>query len=102
MFQETIREAAQGLPLVTAPASSIEKAVLVHELGHILGLVNNHLPMATPHEDTGHETHSTNQNSVMFWAVEQSDIVEFLQGRTEPPNQFDSDDIADMRAAGGK
>jgi len=102
MFQDAIREAAKGLPLATAPASSIEKAVLVHELGHILGLVNNHLPMVRPHEDPQHRTHSSSSNSVMFWAVERSNIVNLLGGRTEPPNQFDQDDIADMRAAGGK
>lgn len=103
MFQETIRAAAEDIPLLTTSATSIERAVLVHELGHILGLVNNHLPMQRAHEDAAHETHSTNQNSVMFWAVERSNIRNFLNGgRTEPPTQFDSDDIADMRAAGGK
>lgn len=101
MFQETIRETAQNLPLLTTPASSIERAVLVHELGHILGLVNNHLPMQRPHEDAASKTHSTNQDSVMYWAVETSNIDLLLRFRTEPPNNFDADDVADMRAAGG-
>lgn len=81
-------------------ADAVEKAVLVHEFGHAIGLVNNGIPMVTPHEDAGHRGHSTNEDSVMYWAVENTLGIQGLLGTI--PNQFDENDIADVRAAGGK
>ncbi len=53
-----------------------EQATVVHELGHIVGLVNNGVPMAVAHEDGGHPKHSTNAQCVMYWQVEsQSNIL---------------------------
>ena len=58
----------------------VEQSTLVHELGHALGFVNNGVPMANPHEDSGHKAHTTNSNSVMYWQNEgASDLVQFVQ-----------------------
>ncbi len=48
----------------------IEQAVVVHEIGHAIGLVNKGLPLASAHEDAAHPKHSTNPACVMYWAVE--------------------------------
>ncbi len=48
----------------------VEQASIVHEIGHAVGLVNNGVPMVTPHEDSVHVHHTTNSNCVMYWAVE--------------------------------
>jgi hypothetical protein len=48
----------------------VEQAVLIHELGHAGGLVNNGIAMAMPHEDTTHRTHCTNPACAMFWLNE--------------------------------
>lgn len=48
----------------------VEQAVAVHELGHAVGLVNNGVPMASPHEDRDHPKHTTDENGVMYWAIE--------------------------------
>lgn len=45
----------------------IEQATVVHELGHVIGLVNNGVPMAIPHEDPEHPHHSTDIEDVMYW-----------------------------------
>lgn len=59
----------------------IEQATVVHEIGHAIGLVNNGLPMYTPHEDAAHPKHSTNSDCVMYWAVEQrANILTTLAG----------------------
>lgn len=100
IYRESI-EAVAGNILATS-ASEIERAVVVHELGHVLGLVNIGLPMCQDHEDPEHKGHSTNSDSVMYWAVESSAIGNLLQGRSSPPTQFDADDRCDMRQAGGK
>jgi hypothetical protein len=56
--------------------------------------------MVTPHEDGQHPKHSTNDQSVMYWAVENTLGIQGLLGTI--PNQFDQNDIDDVRAAGGK
>lgn len=81
-------------------SEDLEKSVLIHEFGHALGLVNNGVGMVRPHEDADHPKHSSNQDSVMYWAVENTLGLPLLS--TTPPTQFDSDDVADLRAAGGK
>jgi hypothetical protein len=96
LFPERIRSAA----FLTISATDIERAVLVHEFGHILGLVNHGIPMQTPHEDAQHPGHSSNRNSVMYWAVESTDIGNIFTGSV--PTAFDANDKADLCAAGGR
>ena len=47
-----------------------EQSVLVHEVGHAIGMVNNGLPMSTEHHDSEHGDHCTNDKCVMFWLNE--------------------------------
>ncbi len=88
----------------TAEERCVERAVLVHEAGHLLGLVNNGIPMVVPHEDSSSKGHSNNKGSVMYKAVEGSaGILNVFQGGCDQiPYHFDDNDEADMRAAGGK
>jgi hypothetical protein len=44
-----------------------EQASVVHELGHVVGLVNGGVPMQSPHEDTAHPGHAIDNQDVMFW-----------------------------------
>lgn len=57
----------------------IEQATLVHEFGHNVGLVNDGLPMVTNHEDPAHPHHCTNQDCVMFWENDTTNLVFFIQ-----------------------
>ena len=101
IFSETIRETACPVPLAPCiGADAIWTAVLVHEFGHAMGLVDLGAPMQRDHEDNGHPGHSTNQNSVMYYAVETIDIANVF--RNGPPTTFDADDKADLCALGGK
>lgn len=102
IFKDNVDSTRPLGPIPIFSSGDVEKAVLVHEFGHLLGLVNLGLPMQTPHEDTSdeHRGHSNNQGSVMYWAVESDYLSRIFNG--PPPTQFDSNDIADMRAGGGK
>ena len=51
-------------------ARYVEQSTLVHELGHQFGLVNNGLAMVSPHEDTAHPAHCTNDQCAMYWENE--------------------------------
>ena len=86
--------------LGTAPEERyVERAVLVHELGHALGLVDLGTKMQRNHEDPEHEGHSSNPASVMYWTVDTSDILaNVISGGANIPYQFDNDDKADLRA----
>jgi hypothetical protein len=46
-----------------------EAAGVLHELGHLLGLVNGGIPMVEDHEDLEHPFHTTDFTCVMFWLV---------------------------------
>ncbi|MBW3613776.1 MAG: hypothetical protein KY439_00485 [Actinobacteria bacterium] len=90
IFSDSV--AAAGTPLVSGGA--IEDAVLIHELGHLLGLVD--LVLDTGRADPEHPGHSRNRDSVMYWAVESSLVTQVLAGG--PPRDFDSQDLADLAA----
>ncbi len=64
-----------GGSLKSRPCQSAQLSVLAHEFGHVLGLVNNGVPMATPHEDPEHPGHSDDPECVMYWAYERSAVV---------------------------
>jgi hypothetical protein len=84
-----------SLATPTVPADTFMKAVTTHEFGHILGLVNLSYKSATNHEDAQHPHHSSNKASVMYWAIDQSNLIQqFLSG---PPTTYDSDDQADLQ-----
>lgn len=93
VFSDRVEDAATGL---VSPAS-IERAIAVHELGHLLGLVD--LALSTGREDPEHPGHSTNRRSVMYWAVESSLVGDLLSGG--PPQDFDAADRADLAAIRG-
>ena len=84
----------------TLSSSSIEQAVLVHEAGHNLGLVNNGAPMQTNHLDAGgHGNHDSSTRCVMYYQIESSLISQLLTG---VPTQYDTPCIQDLQALGGK
>lgn len=101
MFPQTIKDSCV---LVSknpcTDATPILKAATLHEFGHALGLVNRGITMIHPHEDSKHQGHSTNTHSVMYWAVESSDIVALLTNGGIPTD-FDLNDREDLHAAGG-
>ncbi|HZN15139.1 MAG TPA: hypothetical protein VFB78_12760 [Acidimicrobiales bacterium] len=78
----------------------LETAIITHEFGHMLGLVD--LWLNTGRGDYksdpapgGH--HSPNKRSVMYYAVETSDLAIVFSGG-KPPTEFDADDEADLAA----
>jgi hypothetical protein len=90
IFSDEVDESAS--PLVGPGV--IETAVTMHEVGHLLGLVDLHLQ--TGREDPEHPGHSTNRSSVMYWAVESTLVTDLLAGG--PPRDFDDADRNDLAA----
>lgn len=83
--------------------ADFENSVLVHEFGHILGLVNIGYQSQYDHEDPEYPHHSKYKDSVMYAHVESMKMVDFLsESDQKPPTDFGQYDVKDMveRVAG--
>jgi hypothetical protein len=98
IFEKTIKGLSGGLgqPSVTV----LESAVLLHEFGHILGLVNNGTPMQAAHQDVANGKHCDDQNCLMYYSVETSDVVANIAGGNIPA--LTTSCINDLVGNGGK
>lgn len=97
VFEKTIQSRSGGLN--QASRITVETGTLEHELGHLLGLVNTGSSMVTPHEDTSHKGHCSNNQCLMYYAIETSGLMNPF-GNAVP--SLDQDCINDLRANGGK
>ena len=100
VFKDRIRDAATPGP-IGITATDIENSVLVHEAGHILGLVNLVYTSDLAYEDPQHPGHSTDQSCVMYWAIEGAGIGGIFS--QPPPTDFGSEaryDLAKLKAGG--
>jgi hypothetical protein len=98
LFGKTIHDNSGGVG--QASRTKLEATVLEHEFGHILGLVNIGSAMQTPHQDAGHGAHCNNENCLMHYAAETTDVLGFLLTGNIP--SLDANCINDLKANGGK
>ena len=49
---------------------AVEFGVWSHEVGHVIGLVNNGLAMQSDHEDAEHPHHDVEPGCLMYWAYD--------------------------------
>jgi len=98
LFGKTINDYSGGFnqPSLT----TLQTTVAEHEFGHLLGLVNNGTKMREYHEDGSHIHHCNNENCLMFFAVETSDIIKNLLNDRVP--ELDNKCITDLQYNGGK
>ncbi len=92
IFGDSVQE-ARGF-LNRPSAEKVENSVVIHEFGHLLGLVNTVYTSPADHEDSDHPNHSNNEESVMYWAIESRTIGNFFDN--EIPTEFDQDDLNDL------
>jgi hypothetical protein len=79
---------------ITLTELAIQKTVILHEVGHNIGLLNWGYRSPRMHWDKT-LTHSKNPESVMFGGVENGDTLQNLFNGP-PPDTFDADDKADL------
>jgi hypothetical protein len=77
---------------------SLEAVVLLHEFGHLFGLVNNGVPMVGDHEDREHPLHDVNPDCVMHYRIEARMFVDAVQ---DLPLDFGPDCRLDLHKVGG-
>lgn len=78
----------------------LEAAVMEHEFGHLLGLVDNGTPMVDDHLDEDHGQHCNDEDCLMYYATETSDVVSNLFESSIP--DLDVECQKDLAANGGK
>ena len=106
IFQQTILAACSGsvlpAPLRDLQCGAAEASILTHEMGHLLGLVDNGLPMVTPHRDPDHGRHDADDGCVMYWAYDGSALFDAIGERLLDGEDgsigFDAACLADLAA----
>lgn len=82
----------------------VEAISFRHEFGHLFGLVNiegSGTEMQTDHQDEQNGNHCDNENCLMYYAMERSDLIEQLFNEETIP-ALDANCRADLEANGGK
>lgn len=74
-------------------------AILRHETGHVLGLVDNELPMVVDHEDPAHPHHDPNPDCLMYYAWDRSELSGKVADEDLNLCQDSLDDLASVRDA---
>lgn len=101
MFSGTL-ESSCDRPLVGESLCEVaESSVLLHELGHVVGLVDNGVEMVEPHADEEHGAHDESDECVMYWAYEGVGVIDVLASRltgSSPELDFGPNCKADLAA----
>lgn len=98
LFGKTITSNSGGVRMPTRVA--LQSNVLMHEIGHILGLLNVGSPMVIDHEDPDHKNHCSNPFCLMYYSIELND-----PGNLTTPGrilELDNNCRNDLKANGGK
>jgi len=101
-FGPSYEEASSGI----GPPSryQIEAISFRHEFGHLWGLVNipnSGTEMQTPHQDTEHGNHCDNDQCLMYYATQRTELIQnSISGDEITP--LDANCLADLQANGGK
>lgn len=105
VFKQTVEElcVAASLPaLGNQVCQDAELVIWLHEIGHVLGLVDIGLPMITPHEDPQHPGHDSDPDCIMYWAYEGDGLItRVLDDLLQTGNttlSFDANCLADVAA----
>jgi hypothetical protein len=94
IFGKKIREQSdrRGKP----DRTKLESTVLLHEMGHLLGLVNVGTPLQSAHKDNGHGKHCKNKHCLMYYKVDTRYIPSLLLKRDIP--KLDAACLEDLQA----
>ena len=97
VFEEKVQQNSGG---ALQPAqATVEGVVASHEVGHILGLVNNGSDMQTEHQDEPNGRHCDDPDCLMYYAVRTTDFMSNLLGDSP---ELDANCLDDLAANGGR
>jgi hypothetical protein len=94
LFQDAIRSGCSGSvlgSLSTEACEIAERNVWAHELGHVIGLVDNGLFPQTDHRDVEHGRHDVSDGCLMYWAYDRPALFDALLSRLDSGQSADVD-----------
>ena len=101
IIDQARREPTSGYP--STDNAYVMSKVVVHEFGHLSGLVNHGIPMLTPHEDEANARHCSNPACDMFHSGSDLSVLNWLSARTKKGASadivFDTNCLLDVHAA---
>ncbi len=87
MFAKRIAQTCSLVALEDVLCPLAEATIWTHEIGHVIGLVDNGIPMINDHRDPDNGRHDISDESVMHWAYEGVGVMDVLQGRILANNE---------------
>lgn len=92
IFEDNVDDACESASLAPGPfrrrmCRKVEESVLIHEIGHTVGLVNNGLEPQADHHDEAHGAHCDRDDCVMYWRNRTSDVVSRIEDRFGNDNE---------------
>ena len=81
IFAERIAQTCNLVALGDVLCPLAEATIWTHEIGHVIGLVDNGIPMINDHRDPDNSRHDISDESVMYWAYEGVGVMDVLQAR---------------------
>lgn len=101
LFQDALRSGCSGA-LTGALSSDVcelaERSVWAHEIGHVIGLVDNGVSQQVPHRDPDHGRHDVSEACLMYWAYEGPAVFDVLSSRLGGGQSGDLDLCENCRA----
>lgn len=103
IFKKTLEDNCDGILTGEGVCRRAEEAIWTHELGHTLGLVANGVEPQSNHHDQEHGAHCNNDNCLMYWRYEGSDVFDEIADRISGSGStidFDEscrEDLAEIR-----
>jgi hypothetical protein len=83
MFKQSIESTCggAGVPVLIRDrlCAGAELSIWIHEIGHVIGLVDAGLPMVVDHKDEAHGAHDEDDGCVMYWAYDGEAVIDTLQ-----------------------
>ncbi|MEH6405856.1 MAG: membrane metalloprotease [Leeuwenhoekiella sp.] len=96
IYEKTIKDISSSS---SANLTLVESTTIMHEFGHLFGLVNGGSDMQEDHEDTENERHCITKNCLMYYQTV-NDVFS-MTGLSSIP-KLDDFCLADLKANGGK
>jgi hypothetical protein len=96
VFEKTIQARTGGIN--QASRVKVESGTLMHEMSHLLGLVNTGTAMIKPHEDAAHKSHCSNTSCLMYYGIQTSGLM----GLNSAIPGLDADCVNDLKGNGGR
>lgn len=98
MLSDNIARACDGRPDPLLVCERATATVLLHEMGHLFGLVNNGAPMQVDHQDEERGAHDVDPDCIMFFGVETSAVADLIVQRPDDDAFFEENCLNDLRA----